>query len=738
MSSQILSGAKSVSILAPTIEEIPSEERHEQPGLDSDHEVTQNAVHLHERGCVKALQSTPGSYTARSEQISMSNPEQSIVEKTETTSHLVKDDLISTELKIKGSDEAPEDGQDSSSIAPQVLKEHCSSQDSTKMDAFGTHRLGTKQIRASPFHDRQKQSEELSNQSRVISSPLENSNYFQNQLEASSQVPTGIVSSRLRDIAASDPGLDPPSGLQRLLETDHKGVFLQKRRPNTTTNASCPFEHFPKDPLSRVSREEDIASLVSLAEVIQSQDEAVRFDFLSNVDLIKHPDTPANVAKSRTRSTVSIASISELHSIVSSSKLANRKDIEESLTFTAKTISPVDTGSLPITPHRTATELGVPHRSGGSSVKALAARFGNAETNGRQTPSPVHTPDPRVWHGSLVEKAVVAPYTVNTSPVPMVQKLTRSGTSLHAIRNPVQVKLHRVVSSSRLQSTASPLLPKALFSNSYLQEDIGPPRWPKLRPVDRSPRPDSDLVQVGQNSVTLPFFSSSLHRTGDGNVSFGLSRKSSLGTILPRPDLPPVAGHMDFARPAAIRTDYYSSPFDFSTASPFVNNGKSNSSVVGQRPKNQSATILYTQIQQLSRQLRAKADEAVHLRRQLMTKDSLNDLGTLSQQLRQAKRELSVWRSRAELAEKRLEMLSQLSQKEIDAVVADEQPSTDILGIAGKIYAEEGGRSNTRTRSALPVLDGIFTDHDLPGSEGTIRHTSPEPWCASEIEPDHA
>jgi hypothetical protein len=122
-------------------------------------------------------------------------------------------------------------------------------------------------------------------------------------------------------------------------------------------------------------------------------------------------------------------------------KTANGKDVEEDLIFAVKTISPVDTNRLPCTPRRSATEWSVPRRS----VKALAARFGNAETTARQTPSPVHTPDSRVRHGSLIEKTVIAPYTMNTLPVPMGPKLARSDASLPTTRSPVQVRIRAVV-----------------------------------------------------------------------------------------------------------------------------------------------------------------------------------------------------------------------------------------------------------------------------------------------------
>jgi hypothetical protein len=205
--------------------------------------------------------------------------------------------------------------------------------------------------------------------------------------------------------------------------------------------------------------------LESLAEITQSQDEPIIIDSVQSLDMITRLDTPVNGFNSRVRSTISVNFIIERHNNESLSKPNDLEDMLDGLAFEVKTDIPADTGALPITPRRSATESSVVHRSGGSSVRALAARFGSVKMHAGQTPSPVHTPDLRVWHGTLVEKAVVAPYTVNTSPVPMAQKLTRSDTSLQWIRNPVNAKIR----------TASPLLQKPLFSGSYVQEDPGPP-----------------------------------------------------------------------------------------------------------------------------------------------------------------------------------------------------------------------------------------------------------------------
>jgi hypothetical protein len=77
------------------------------------------------------------------------------------------------------------------------------------------------------------------------------------------------------------------------------------------------------------------------------------------------------------------------------------------------------------------------------------------------------------------------------------------------------------------------------------------------------------------------------------------------------------------------------------------------------------------------------------------------------------------------MAEKRLEMLSQLSQKEVDEAIANEQSTANLLGVSGKNFAEEG-RNKIRSAHTMHGLDEICTGYDLPGSEETIRRASPE------------
>ncbi|KAG5970008.1 hypothetical protein E4U58_000860 [Claviceps cyperi] len=126
----------------------------------------------------------------------------------------------------------------------------------------------------------------------------------------------------------------------------------------------------------------------------------------------------------------------------------------------------------------------------------------------------------------------------------------------------------------------------------------------------------------------------------------------SLGTMVPCPEQPPIAQHLNLARPPSsasltVESKPYSAPEMVSTL-PLSRAG--------------SATVLYSQIGKLHRQLNAKTEEAAQLRRQMdVQKDS--DIGTLSEQLRQAKRDVAAWKDRAEAAERRVKVFETFTEK---------------------------------------------------------------------------
>ncbi|KAF5628737.1 Rho-GTPase-activating 6 [Fusarium sp. NRRL 25303] len=138
---------------------------------------------------------------------------------------------------------------------------------------------------------------------------------------------------------------------------------------------------------------------------------------------------------------------------------------------------------------------------------------------------------------------------------------------------------------------------------------------------------------------------------GSRGKEASLENPRSLGTMMPYPEQPPIAQHLNLIRPAssASNTQYGADP-----------SVPQNISTPFQRPG--STTTLHAQIRSLQRQLDLKTEEAVHLRRQLEVQGDA-DVGTLSQQLREAKREAQTWRERAESAERRIKVFERFTAR---------------------------------------------------------------------------
>lgn len=126
---------------------------------------------------------------------------------------------------------------------------------------------------------------------------------------------------------------------------------------------------------------------------------------------------------------------------------------------------------------------------------------------------------------------------------------------------------------------------------------------------------------------------------------------SSLGTMVAHREQPPVAQHISPARPP-------------STQSAVTSLKDSDSAIVDLRPnqRSSSASLLHSQVRHLQRQLAAKMEETAQLRRQLEAQENA-DVGTLSEQLREARRDTQMWRERAEAAERRVKVFEKFTAR---------------------------------------------------------------------------
>ncbi|KAJ3520010.1 hypothetical protein NM208_g13900 [Fusarium decemcellulare] len=137
--------------------------------------------------------------------------------------------------------------------------------------------------------------------------------------------------------------------------------------------------------------------------------------------------------------------------------------------------------------------------------------------------------------------------------------------------------------------------------------------------------------------------------------------------MVPHPEQPPIAQYVNFIRPSSSSSNAPQEVVPFPMVPP---------SVPTPIPRPGSTTTLHAQIRSLQRQLDLKIEEIVHLRRQLEVQEDA-DIGTLSQQLREAKREGQMWKDRAEAAERRIKVFERFTARlrgiREAAVVADRQ-----------------------------------------------------------------
>lgn len=203
------------------------------------------------------------------------------------------------------------------------------------------------------------------------------------------------------------------------------------------------------------------------------------------------------------------------------------------------------------------------------------------------------------------------------------------------------------------------------------------------------------------------------------------------GTMTPGIEQPPIARHVSTRRPARSETptnsnDEYLPQRETQTQTP------------------RTTAALHAQVRQLQRLLETKAEETMSLRRQLEAIEGGDGIGTLSERLRHAEREVKTWRERALTAEKRVAVFEkflgrvrQLRDREKEKGMAMSRDAEEEFGEAlDRVESEvgvgvggDGQRSSddsTRTedgsvfqwrlrrevRAAAGMMDGVTSESD--------------------------
>jgi hypothetical protein len=321
---------------------------------------------------------------------------------------------------------------------------------------------------------------------------------------------------------------------------------------------------------------------------------------------------------------------------------------------------------------------------------------------------------------------------MNNTSAQKSQKSATSDKSLQALRSSFSANRHGVLSPKRLKDTSSPQLVNSPVMSGVAtrQDEVAPPRWPKLRPIVRNAQSDSKILHKpgsGQNPLQDL---SSLHLTGDGHASLAISRISSPVTGMLDEDALHVHKDSPIRRQSDSRAVFLSSPFDVKSLSPDQNltvlNILSSVSSPEKRPDIRCPSILYSQIRNLQKELKVKTEEVEQLRHQVNTQVPYSNLSVLRAELRQARNEVESWRKRAEAAERLLELYGH------PILEKDGGDITKCGMIAAVDVENDGSHEDYDTTKGWVRREENLKDSDGPQSEplgeseGTVRHTTPK------------
>lgn len=271
-----------------------------------------------------------------------------------------------------------------------------------------------------------------------------------------------------------------------------------------------------------------------------------------------------------------------------------------------------------------------------------------------------------------------------SSPSPALESERQSITTQTPLRTPISSRqpsrkeeLRKELSHGRSWKNSQKSSDQDLKHSKKSATKEGPATFhgilnqPAALAISKGQKPKAGLERFSPSSHKQQY-SLPMPETRTGSL---FQEPPSLGTIVPYSKQPPIAQHLRLLRPSSsspnLVHDMGAAPWlPFDTPTPI--------------PRPGSTTLLYSQIRHLQRQLDIRYEEMAQLRRQLEAQED-TDVGTLSQQLREEKREGHMWRERAEAAERRIKVFERFaarlrSNKEV-AVVEDSPLESNHTGI---------------------------------------------------------
>ncbi|KAF7959619.1 hypothetical protein EAE96_001235 [Botrytis aclada] len=566
--------------------------------------------------------------------------------------------------------------------------------------------------------------------------------------------------------------------------TPHAQDAKDSRRRQGFTGSDYSKGNSPKDPLSQISHEDDLASLAVLGQALESpgismkseaksikstekSDNPTKHD--SGIDFyekreaekpVKKPSTPSflrpqlsrqnvtdtpkaakdhgqdnwsgiksNVARKTDSAAPVITTLvepkvvqakgrppHETASPATLSKVASiremfRKRKSDSRSSKSSEDNHKNEPSRPVTEHHTEPHprkipTPEPTRTPKKvSVRAMAEKFDTVKA----TPPPLSSPStvkstipvPIASVDNRRGEGVVSPYTINPPPSPTRSIASfKSGKSIRSFRNTglaqrfQQVQEHS--SPTKMQAPKrvlrdfipDPIPPQVIVENSH-EDSLASLR----RPLSTSNSPTVPLKPVGH-----------------------------------QPPLPIRQAGMDGAYSSIGNSDILSLTSEFEATHTFLQSQSqlAHDATLSKNVLNRGNTVLHSQICSLQQQVYEKTEQIRQLQRRFEIRSSSDTehIG-LTEQLRESREEVEMWRRRAEAAERKLELMdiirarndSRMEEQRGLIYQAKGVQVEDNIVSHGRGYSVDGGTKRLVLRRRMT---GTMSSEDSTGSNGTV------------------
>ncbi|KAA8568025.1 hypothetical protein EYC84_008448 [Monilinia fructicola] len=477
---------------------------------------------------------------------------------------------------------------------------------------------------------------------------------------------------------------------------------FRRRQGLTTSDRSK--GNSPTDPLSRVSHEDDLASLTLVytpksttahGHDGQSSSQTKFHGKTGSVTPLLTASVEPKSMQAKSHGPHQTASPATLSKVASIREMFRKRKSESRSSKSAEDHYKSEL-SMPVTEYRTeppSRKVPFPEPAitpKKVNVKAIAERFDTVKaTPPPSSPSPSKSalPAPITPVDTRRSGGVVSPYTINPPPSPSRSVASiKSGKSVRSF--------HNAALAQRFQTN-----PRTVITYQNISTQESPKR---LRARGSA---TSGLLSTS-NSLSVP-----------------------LQPVRHPPPIPNQQAGMDGAYSSIGSSDTLAlTSSEFEAAHNFLRSQSqlAHDATLSMNTLTRGNTVLHAQIRSLQQQVYEKTEQIRQLQRRVeMRSSSGTDNIGLAEQLREAREETETWRRRAEGAERKLELMEIISARN-NARIEEQRglgyqdegvPSGDDGSMRGRGYSVDGGM---RTMIAKRRMFGMTSSEESAGSSGTV------------------